>query len=126
MPGYVENIFSCMAKAALFTLSSAWEAMPMVITEALACGCPVVATDCRSGPDEILQGGRHGRLVPVGDVEALAEAMGRTLSESRPEFPEEVLRPFAADFVLDQYCANDRGGDAWMKSRSFPCAWSPP
>ncbi len=103
LPGYAENIFSCMAKAALFALSSAWEAMPMVLTEALACGCPVVATDCRSGPDEILQGGRYGRLVPVGDVEALAEAMCRTLSESRPEFPQEALRPFSADFVLGQY-----------------------
>jgi glycosyltransferase involved in cell wall biosynthesis len=103
LAGYAENIFSCMAKAALFTLSSAWEAMPMVLTEALACGCPVVATDCRSGPDEILQGGRYGRLAPVGDVEGLAEAMCRTLSEPRPEFPREALRPFSADFVLDQY-----------------------
>ena len=75
----------------------------MVLTEALACGCPVVATDCRSGPDEILQGGRYGRLAPVGDVEGLAEAMCRTLSEPRPEFPREALRPFSADFVLDQY-----------------------
>ncbi len=103
LPGYVDNIFACMSKAALFVLSSAWEAMPMVLTEALACGCPAVATDCRSGPDEILQGGRYGRLVPVGDVEAMAEAMCRTLSEPRPEFPQETLRPFAADFVLDQY-----------------------
>ena len=103
LPGYVENIFSCMAKAALFALSSAWEAMPMVLTEALACGCPAVATDCRSGPEEILQGGRYGRLVPVGDVQALAEAICRTLSEARPEFPQEALRPFSADFVLDQY-----------------------
>jgi glycosyltransferase involved in cell wall biosynthesis len=103
LPGYVDNIFSCMANAALFTLSSAWEAMPMVLTEALACGCPVVATDCRSGPAEILQGGRYGRLVPVGDVEALAEAICRTLTEPRPEFPQGALRPFSADFVLDRY-----------------------
>ena len=103
LPGYVENIFSCMAKAALFTLSSAWEAMPMVLTEALACGCPVVAADCRSGPDEILQGGRYGRLVPAGDVEAMAEAMCRTLAEPRIEFPADALRPFSAEFVLDQY-----------------------
>ncbi len=103
LPGYVENMFSCMAKAALFALSSAWEGMPMVLTEALACGCPAVATDCRSGPDEILQGGRYGRLVPVGDVEAMAEAICRTLSEPRPEFPTEALRPFSAEFVLDQY-----------------------
>jgi len=103
MPGYAGNVFSWMAKAALFALSSVWEAMPMVITEALACGCPVVATNCRSGPDEILHGGRYGRLVPVGDVEAMAEAMCRTLSESRPELPADALRPFSADFVLDQY-----------------------
>jgi glycosyltransferase involved in cell wall biosynthesis len=46
-----------------------------VVIEALACGCPVVSTDCLSGPAEILEGGRYGALVPVGDVEARAKTI---------------------------------------------------
>jgi glycosyltransferase involved in cell wall biosynthesis len=79
MPGFVDNPFAFMAKASVFVLSSAWEGFGNVLIEALACGCPVVATDCRSGPREILDNGRYGRLVPVGDHEALAKAILETL-----------------------------------------------
>ena len=67
--------------------------------EALACGTPVVATDCRSGPAEVLGGGRWGRLVPERDPEALADAMLATLD--RPPDPAE-LRSRAADFAVPQ------------------------
>jgi len=75
MPGFVKNPLSYMAKASVFVLSSAWEGLPTVLIEALACGCPVVSTDCPSGPAEILEDGRFGTLVPVGDDAILAEGI---------------------------------------------------
>lgn len=78
-PGFVANPYAYMARAALFVLSSAWEGSPNSLTEALALGVPLVATDCPNGPSEVLDGGRYGDLVPVGDVPALAAAMIRTL-----------------------------------------------
>ncbi|MHC2996426.1 glycosyltransferase [Tepidiphilus sp. HLB4] len=81
MPGFVANPFAYLSRCAVFVLSSRWEGLPGVLIEALACGAPVVSTDCPSGPREILEGGRWGRLVPVGDVEALADAMVATLDE---------------------------------------------
>ncbi|NJN47355.1 MAG: glycosyltransferase [Candidatus Competibacteraceae bacterium] len=79
MPGFVENPYVFMARASLFVLSSAWEGSGNALTEALAVGTPAVATDCPSGPRETLADGRYGPLVPVGDADALAEAMRATL-----------------------------------------------
>ena len=104
LPGFVNNPFAYLAKASLYVLSSAWEALPTVLIEALAVGVPVVSTDCRSGPTEILAGGRYGRLVPVGDADSLARAMTDTLSEPRRELPEEALGRFRLDFAIDEYC----------------------
>ena len=84
MPGWVDNPYAFMARASLFATSSRMEGLPGVLIEALACGCPCVSTDCPSGPAEILEGGRIGRLVPIGDVEALAEAMRLTLEDPPP------------------------------------------
>jgi len=107
MPGFVDNPFAFMAKAFVFVLSSAWEGLPNVLVEALACGCPVVATDCRSGPREILDNGRYGRLVPVGDHEALAKAILETLDN--PDFPADRqtrlqrAMEFSVDAAVDKY-----------------------
>ncbi|MCA1636184.1 MAG: glycosyltransferase [Acidobacteria bacterium] len=79
LPGFVENPYARMSRAAAFVLSSRWEGLPTVLIEALACGCPVVATDCPSGPREILEGGAYGALVPVGDAAAMRDAMARAL-----------------------------------------------
>jgi len=78
LPGWTDNPFAFMFRSSLFALSSRVEGLGNVLIEALACGCPCVSTDS-SGPTEILQGGKIGSLVPVGDHTALAGAMARTL-----------------------------------------------
>lgn len=75
LPGYVSNPPAWMARASVFVLSSAWEGLPGVLIEALSAGCPVVSTDCPSGPAEILDHGTYGPLVPCHDETALAEAI---------------------------------------------------
>ena len=81
MPGFVDNPLAFMARASVFVLSSLYEGLPGVLIQALACGCPVVSTDCPSGPAEVLDGGRFGPLVPVGDVAALAGAIEQVLDD---------------------------------------------
>lgn len=98
MPGFTPNPFAYMARASLHALSSEWEGFAIVLTEALACGSPVVSTDCPSGPREILADGKFGRLVPVGDVDALANAMEQTL-DSPP--PRDLLLGRAQDFSVE-------------------------
>jgi glycosyltransferase involved in cell wall biosynthesis len=97
--GAVSNPFSYMSKADLFVLSSAFEGFANVVVEALACGCPVVSTDAPSGPREILDDGKYGRLVPVGDHEALAAAMSDALNET-PD--REYLKQRAARFHIER------------------------
>lgn len=76
---YVENLYAVMRAADVFVLSSRWEGFGIVLVEAMAAGTPVVSTDCPHGPSEILANGRFGRLVAVGDVEALSSAIEETL-----------------------------------------------
>lgn len=100
LPGFVDNPFKYMARASLFVLSSRWEGLPSVLVQAMACGCPVVSTDCAGdGPREILQGGAHGALVPVGEPRALADAMSSTIDGP---VDESELRARAADFTVDR------------------------
>lgn len=106
LPGYVDDVYAYIGHADVFALSSAWEGLPTVLIEALACGTPVVATDCPSGPREILRDGKLGPLVPVGNPTALADALAETLA-SRPD-PAQLrgrADEFAPAAVIDDYAA---------------------
>lgn len=103
LPGFQRNPYAFIAHASLFVLSSAWEGSPNVLTEALALGIPVVSTDCPSGPRELLAGGRYGKLVAVGDADALAGAMIETLVHP---LARETLREAARPYSLE---ASTRG-----------------
>ena len=115
-PGFVENPYAYLARASLFVLSSRHEGLANVLVEAMACGCPVVSTNCRFGPDEILEGGRWGELVPIGNPEALASAIGRTL-DNPPQ--RHGLRD--RGIVLQR-----REGGRSLRGASFPSmTWHP-
>ena len=98
-PGHVDNPFAYYRRASVFVLSSIWEGLPNVLIEAMACGCPVISTDCPSGPGEILDGGRFGTLVPVGQADAMADAILATLGGPRSR---ALLIARAREFSLDQ------------------------
>jgi glycosyltransferase involved in cell wall biosynthesis len=97
LPGFARNPFSAMARSAVLALSSRWEGFSNAAAEALACGCPVVATRCPGGVAELLGEGRYGALVPVGDVAALAGAIVATL-DGPP--PKAMLRARADEFSV--------------------------
>jgi len=103
-PGFDANPFRYMRHAQLFVLSSAWEGSPNVLCEALALGTPVVSTRCPSGPNEILQEGQYGPLVPVGDHFALAKAIENTLDTPLPaETLKEAVTNYTAEKSADGY-----------------------
>lgn len=98
LPGFEPNPYAFMARADLFVLSSRYEGSPNALKEALALGTPVVATDCNSGPRQILQEGRFGPLVPVDDAQSLARAMQQVL-DSPPE--KNWLQQAVAGYTLE-------------------------
>lgn len=114
MPGFVVNPYAWLARCSLYVLSSRREGLPGALIEAMACGTPVVSTNCLSGPDEILENGRWGRLVPVGDVNALTQAMAATLATPPAQLPD--VRSRAADFE------QERAVDGYLRLLGLP-AW---
>ena len=104
LPGYVENVYSYMSCADLFTLSSNREGLPTVLIEALACGCPVVSTDCPSGPREVLKNGKYGKLVPVGDSYQLTKAMKSSLANNHDtQKLMNVAKRYSTEKAYDNY-----------------------
>ena len=103
LPGYAENPYKYMSKSALFVLSSGWEGFGNVLVEALAVGTSVLTTDCKDGPHEILETAQRGRLVQVGDFEAMAKEMLELLDEKPEPASASALRGFTLDYVVDEY-----------------------
>ncbi len=103
LPGFVENPFVYMKHAALYVLSSRWEGLPNALIQATCLETPVVSTRCPNGPEEILENGRWGALVPVGNVRALAEAMLRALEHPRPSSDTVSRSRFELEGIVQQY-----------------------
>ena len=103
MPGYKENPYPYFRRASVFALSSQFEGFGNVLVEALFCGCPVVSTDCPSGPAEILRDGEFGRLVSVDDAQGMADALDAMLEE---KIDSRVLRARGEEFSVDQAVDN--------------------
>lgn len=104
LPGFSDNPYAYMSKADVFVLSSQWEGFAIVVAEALACGQKVVATDCPSGPAEILDGGRYGRLVPVADPKRLAEAVLDVLDSACDKAMLQArAAQFSVEIAVDRY-----------------------
>lgn len=102
--GFQDNPMKFFKRSRLFVLSSRVEGLPNVLVEAMACGCPVVSTNCPTGPREVLRDGEYGELVPVGSPPALAGAILRALEvEPDPEKLKEAVFPFTADEVLKRH-----------------------
>jgi glycosyltransferase involved in cell wall biosynthesis len=103
-PGFQTNPFAFISRAAVFVLSSEYEGLPNVLIQALALGTPVVSTDCKSGPRQILEDGRLGALVPVGDVAAMAQAIEQALTLPRQESNKaHMLERFGVSRATDAY-----------------------
>ncbi|MBK1725630.1 glycosyltransferase [Halorhodospira neutriphila] len=104
MPGFLSNPYALMARSDCFVLCSLWEGFPNVLAEALGVGARVVATDCPSGARDILDGGRYGHLIPVGDTQALRYAIKRVLDGDYPSYDvTEAVSRFTDEYVARQY-----------------------
>lgn len=103
MLGFVDNPYAYMANSRVFVLSSAWEGFGNVIAEALAVGTPVVSTNCKSGPAEILKNGKYGELIPVGNTKAMAEAILKVLKGEIKQIDTDWLNQFKLQHCTKKY-----------------------
>jgi glycosyltransferase involved in cell wall biosynthesis len=108
MPGFVVNPYPLIKAATVLALSSRYEGLPTVLLEALALGTPVVATDCMSGPREILQEGKYGLLTLVDDIDMMTQNIAKLLSDSalRQDFSERGLeraKDYSPERIIPQW-----------------------
>lgn len=104
LPGFVANPYAYMARAAVYVLSSVSEGLPNTLMEAMAVGTPVIATDCESGPREILAGGKYGQLISVGGAKELATAVLNVIQHGIYTKPQkEWLNTFSLDRCISEY-----------------------
>lgn len=103
LPGFEQNPYRFMKRAAVFAFSSQWEGFGVALVEALALGMPVVSTNCTYGPAEVLCNGKFGALVPVGDHEAMAKALLACLDKSVQSDSFEHLQRFTVHNVASSY-----------------------
>jgi glycosyltransferase involved in cell wall biosynthesis len=104
LPGRVENVLKYFARADVTVLSSYSEGLPNVLVEAMMCGCVPVATDCPTGPREVLQDGKYGYLVPMHDPTRLADGIEMALDRPiAPEILAEGIRSFERDAVIRRH-----------------------
>ncbi|MNQ27068.1 4-alpha-N-acetylgalactosaminyltransferase [compost metagenome] len=107
LAGHIDNPFPVIASAGAFALTSIRESFGNVLVEALCLGVPVISTDCPHGPAEILDAGRYGLLVPVGDAAALADAVRRLAYDAKMREQLAAQGPERADaFSLERHCRN--------------------
>jgi glycosyltransferase involved in cell wall biosynthesis len=111
MPGFQTNPYPWLARADLFVLSSRWEGSPNALTEALALGVPCVATDCPSGPAEVLGESGAGPVVPVDDAAALSAAMSAMLADPTPS---DRLHAAVAEYNVE------RSADRYLEVLGLP------
>ena len=106
LAGYVSRPADWYSHADLFLMASRREGFGIVLVDALSAGLPVVSTDCPGGPAEILANGKYGRLVPVGELDAMVAALDEVLRGERPEPPPESwMEQFDLSYVVSRYDA---------------------